>query len=75
MSLDRKLSIGVLITIMLQLVGALLWTGAAAERLKTVEAQLIEQRPVAERLARLEAEMSAARRQLDRIEQKVSAYE
>lgn len=75
MSFDRKLTIGVLLTIGLQLIGALMWTGAAAERLKSVEAQLTEQRPIAERLARLEAEMGAARRQLDRIEQKVSAHE
>ncbi|ACT58942.1 hypothetical protein [Hirschia baltica] len=75
MSFDRKLTLGVIVTIGLQLVAALMWTGAAAQRLKSVEGQLIEQRPVAERLARLEAEMSAARRQLDRIEAKVSAHE
>ncbi len=75
MSFDRKLTIGVLLTIGLQLIGAFMWAGAAAERLKTVENQLEQQRPVAERLARLEAEMVAARRQLDRIEQKVSLHE
>ena len=75
MSFDRKLTLGVLLTIGLQLIGALMWAGAAAERLKSVETRLEQQRPVAERLARLEAEMVAARRQLDRIEQKVSSHE
>ncbi|MFC7290896.1 hypothetical protein [Hirschia litorea] len=75
MSFDRKLTLGVVFAIGMQLVAALVWTGAAAERLKSVEGQLVAQRPIGERLARLEAEMSAARRQLDRIEAKVSAHE
>ena len=44
---------------------------AAAERLNSLERHAQEQRPVSERLARVEAELDAVRAQLDRIEDKI----
>jgi hypothetical protein len=51
--------------------GALLWAGAAAERIEVLEERVAVARPVAERLARVETELEAMRTQLDRIEDKV----
>ncbi|MEM6627655.1 MAG: hypothetical protein AAGB25_06500 [Pseudomonadota bacterium] len=71
MSLDGKISAALIFAIALETMTALVWAGAAAERLSNVEARLFEQRPLAERLARVEAEISAARAQLGRIERKM----
>jgi type VI protein secretion system component VasK len=71
MSFDRRLTIGVILAVVVQSAGVLLWAGAAAERVSTLEEQVREGRPVAERLARVEAELGAMRTQLDRIERKL----
>jgi type VI protein secretion system component VasK len=71
MSFDRRLTIGVVVAVLVQTAGVLLWAGAAAERVATLEERMREQRPVAERLARVETELGAMRAQLDRIERKL----
>jgi type VI protein secretion system component VasK len=71
MSFDRRLTIGMIFAVAVQSAGVLLWAGAAAERVETLEERVLEVRPVSERLAHVEAELSAVRRQLDRIEQKL----
>lgn len=68
---ERKISAGLLLAIALQTATALLWAGAAAERIDTLEYQVAESRPVAERLARIEAQLEAVTGQLARIESKV----
>lgn len=73
MSFDRRLTIGVILAVAVQSAGVLLWAGAAAERVETLEERVRESRPVAERLARVEAELGAVRLQLDRIERKMEA--
>jgi type VI protein secretion system component VasK len=73
MSFDRRLTIGVILAVAAQSAGVLLWAGAAAERVETLEERVREGRPVAERLARVEAELGAVRLQLDRIERKMEA--
>lgn len=73
MSFDRRLTIGMIFAVAAQSAGVLLWAGAAAERVETLEERVLEVRPVSERLAHVEAELSAVRRQLDRIEQKLEA--
>ncbi|MFN4225310.1 MAG: hypothetical protein ACK4HR_03260 [Hyphomonas sp.] len=73
MSFDRRLTIGVILAVAAQTAGVLLWTGAAAQRLETLEERAREGGPVAERLARVEAELGAVRVQLDRIERKMEA--
>ncbi len=70
--MDRKIGWGVVVAVALEAMAALVWAGSAAERLTDVEQRLRDQRSVTERLARLEAEMTGARRQLDRIEERVS---
>lgn len=71
MSFDRRLTIGVVLAVAVQSAGVLLWAGAAAERVSTLEERVRDAQPVAERLARVEAELGAMRMQLDRIERKL----
>lgn len=73
MSFDRRLTIGVILAVAVQSAGVLLWAGAAAERVATLEERKAAAAPVAERLARVEAELGAVRLQLDRIERKLEA--
>ncbi len=69
--LDPRITIAVLLTLSVEVGGALLWIGSAAQRIAAVETTLAVQAPVAERLARLEAEMAAARAALNRIESRL----
>ena len=71
MTLDRRIALGVIFALFVQTAGALLWTGAAAQRLEIVEQEVAAQKGVSERLARVETELAAMRKQLDRIERKV----
>ena len=73
MSFDRRLTMGVILAVAVQSAGVLLWAGAAAERVATLEERVSDAAPVAERLARVEAELGAVRQQLDRIERKLEA--
>ncbi len=73
MTLDRRISLALVFAIAAQTAGALVWTGAAGERLSAVEEEMQLRRGVAERLARVEAELEAVRTQLDRIERKLDA--
>lgn len=68
---DPRITIAVLLTLSVQVGGALLWIGSAAQRIDAMESALAVQAPVAERLARLEAEMAAARAALVRIESRL----
>jgi len=69
--IERKVTIAFLLALAIQTGGALVWAGAAAERISVLETNVNAARPVAERLARVEAELEAVRAQLDRIEDKV----
>ena len=71
MRVDRKITLAVIVALVMQTAGALMWMGAAAERLDMLERDVEAQRHTPERLARLEAEIGLIRVQLDRIEQKV----
>ena len=71
MTLDRRIALGVIFALFVQTAGALVWTGAAAQRLEIVEQEVAAQKGVSERLARVETELVAMRKQLDRIERKV----
>ena len=66
--IERKITLGVVVALAIQTGGALLWAGAAAQRLTSLEQRAELTRPVAERLARVEAELDAIALQLDRIE-------
>jgi hypothetical protein len=69
--IERKIGASFLLALAVQTGGALLWAGAAAERIEVLEERVAMARPVAERLARVETELEAMRTQLDRIEDKV----
>ena len=65
---DRQVSLAVLVGLIVQTGGALLWAGGAAERIASVERRLDRQAGTNERLARLEAQTDASRASLARIE-------
>lgn len=65
---DNRVTLAIILTFLIQAVAALMWLGAAAHRLNAIEVRVSEQAPVAERLARLEAQMVSATATLDRIE-------
>jgi type VI protein secretion system component VasK len=69
--LDRQVSIGLLVAVALQAATALLWAGRASARIDDLRQRLDAQAPVAERLARLEAQADATRASLARIESKL----
>lgn len=65
---DGRITIALIFAMVVQAFGALLWVGAAAQRLDSIESRLNQSAPVTERLARLEAEVAAVRISLGRIE-------
>lgn len=56
-----------------QTLGGLVWAGGAAARIAALEERVGEQRLVAERLARLEAQGEAVRATVARIERRLEA--
>lgn len=68
---SRKIPIALITALAVQTVGGLVWAGGAAARIATLEERVAEQRLVAERLARLEAQGEATRAAVDRIEQRL----
>ena len=64
----RKAPAALIAALAVQTIAGLLWAGGAAARIATLEQRVGEQRLVAERLARLEAQGEATRTTLDRIE-------
>lgn len=72
LQIDRTVTFGLVLAVLIQTAGALLWAGAAEARLSALETQSAIDAPmtlpVAERLARLEEQMLMARQSLGRIE-------
>ena len=66
--LDRQISVALIVAVALQAAAALLWAGRASARIDEMQSRLDSQAPVAERLARLEEQVLAARASLARIE-------
>lgn len=69
--LERKLSVGVIITLAIQTASALIWAGAAEARIKMLEMDVSQTPPVSERLARLEEKVDLTRESVARIEQRL----
>ena len=65
------ISLALILTIVLQSAAALLWAGAAAERINQLERRTEDQEGVSERLARLEEQVGQARASLNRIEERL----
>lgn len=66
--IEKRVTIALLFAIAVQTGGALVWAGAAAQRIAVLEHRVELSRPIGERLARVEAELGAMQAQLDRIE-------
>ena len=69
----RKIPVALITALAVQTIGGLVWAGGAAARIGTLEDQVAEQRLVAERLARLEAQGEATQAAVDRIERRLEA--
>lgn len=67
----RKVPIALITALAVQTIGGLVWAGGAAARIGTLEERVGEQRLVAERLARLEAQAEATRATVDRIDRRL----
>ena len=69
----RRIPVALLVALIVQTIGGLVWAGSAAARIATLEDRVGEQRQVAERLARLEEQGVATRQAVDRIERRLEA--
>lgn len=67
----RKIPVALIAALAVQTIGGLVWAGGAAARIATLEERVGEQRLVAERLARLEAQGEATRAAVARIERRM----
>ena len=67
----KKMPVALIAALLVQTVGGLVWAGGAAARIATLEQRVGEQRLVAERLARVEAQGEAVRATVDRIERRL----
>ena len=70
MKFDNRIGFALIFAIVVETAGAFIWAGAAAARLDEVERRLEDQRPVSERLARLEVRAEETHAALDRIERR-----
>ncbi len=71
MTTIRKIPVALVVALVVQTIGGLVWAGGAAARISTLEEKVAEQALVAERLARLEAQGEAMRASLERIERQL----
>jgi hypothetical protein len=71
MKIDARVTLALILALILETAGGLLWAGRAAARLEDVERAVATQPEVAERLARLEEQVADARRSLARIERRL----
>lgn len=71
--LDKTISFSIIIALIVQTSGALMWVGAAEARLAALEMRAERAFPASERLARLEEQMIMARQSLSRIERRLDS--
>ena len=67
----KKIPVALIAALLVQTIGGLVWAGGAAARIATLEQRVGEQRLVAERLARVDAQGEAVRAAVDRIERRL----
>ncbi len=67
----KRVPVALIVALVVQTIGGLLWAGGAAARIATLETRVGEQQLVAERLARLEEQGVATRQAVERIERKL----
>jgi hypothetical protein len=71
--IDKKITVGVILALIVESAGVFAWAGATGERLREVEVRVAVQSQMAERLARVEVKLDLAGAQLTRIERKLEA--
>lgn len=71
--LERKVPLALVATLVAQTGAALMWAGAADQRLTQVERRVEAAAGAPERLARMEEQVGAVRDQLKRMEAKLDA--
>lgn len=71
LQIDRTVTFGVIVTLLVQSAGVLLWAGSAAARLSALETELATHSAIAQRLARLEGQTSEMTKSLSRIEREL----
>jgi hypothetical protein len=71
MEIEKKVTVGLIVAILVQTGGALVWAGSAAERIRGVETELDDRKMVTERLVRVEAQLESVSGQLNRIERRM----
>jgi hypothetical protein len=65
--IEKKLTLAVILAVILESSGVLIWAGAASERLKEMEVRVAAQAGLSDRLARVEVRLEPAAAQLERI--------
>jgi len=73
--IDRTITFGLILTVLVQTAGALLWAGAAEARLASLEIVAAHDLPITERLVRLEEQMIGAQQSLNRIERRFNTQD
>jgi hypothetical protein len=73
MSWDRRITAAFVLAVFVQSCGALMWAGAAAQRITAMEVEMDKRRPVLAQATRVEVELKLMRRQLERIERRLEA--
>lgn len=66
--LQRTVTLGLIMTLVMQTAAGMIWVGAADARLKELERDVESRWGISERLARLEGETAMMRGSLQRIE-------
>ncbi|MDP1632787.1 MAG: hypothetical protein Q8L66_15330 [Caulobacter sp.] len=69
--LDRQVTLAVVVTLAIQAGGGLIWAGRASARIDELQRRVEGQGEVAQRLARLEGQVEAARASLERLERRL----
>jgi outer membrane murein-binding lipoprotein Lpp len=69
--LDKRISITIVVLVLVQTFSALIWAGAAGERIAHAEEEAGRVQELSERAARLEVQAGAMREALTRIEAKM----
>ena len=69
--LDRRVPIALIAAMAIQTAGALVWAGAAMQRMDYVEREVAASAQIGERPARLEEHIGYLRQSVDRIETKL----
>lgn len=69
--LDKRVPIALIAAMSLQTAGALLWAGAAMQRIDYLEREVSAGSMIGERTARVEEQMRYLRQSVDRIETKL----